>query len=46
VHFWYLCADNRHLKHIFKATNIEKEVAFEDAFNAKVEVLHLKNELR
>ncbi len=31
--------------HAFEATSIEKEVAFEDGFNAKVEVLHLKNEL-
>jgi hypothetical protein len=33
------------LWHAFEATSIEKEVAFEDGFNAKVKVLHLKNKL-
>lgn len=34
------------LKHAFELTSIEKDVALEDAFNAKVESLHLQNELR
>jgi hypothetical protein len=33
------------LRHTFEVANIEKEVALEDAFNAKVEVLCLKNKL-
>jgi hypothetical protein len=33
------------LWHVFEATSTEKEVAFEDGFNAKVEVLCLKNKL-
>jgi len=34
------------LHHTFEATTIKKEVALEEALNAKVEVLCLRNELR
>jgi hypothetical protein len=34
------------LHHTFEATAIKKEVALEEALNAKVEVLCLRNELR
>jgi hypothetical protein len=33
------------LQHAFEATTTEKEVALEEALNAKKKVLHLKNEL-
>jgi hypothetical protein len=33
------------LQHTFEAANIEKEATLKDVFNAKAEVLRLKNEL-
>jgi hypothetical protein len=36
----------RTLQHAFEITNTKKEVALKDVFNAKVEVLCLKNELQ
>jgi len=34
------------LRHAFEATTTEKEATLKEALNAKVEVMHLKNELR
>jgi hypothetical protein len=36
----------RTLRHAFEATNTEKDATFENVLNTKIEVMHLKNELR
>jgi hypothetical protein len=36
----------RTLQDAFEVTNTEKEATFENVLNTKIEVMHLKNELR